>query len=770
MKKMDSKIIRSDYFNCGLNSKECLKILDVPLKTREEEDIIQIVVGDHSGSIESCRLRQGKFYEHVFKTLPGPNQKVTAVEVPPGTGKIFVAVGALALQGYNRKGKQFFRLELNDLTEPILHLKVKWPTDIFVCGHYIYSRFTINASSGSSESGVLQKKDSYISPGRVIAMSVLQLEKDRKKQMILILATEDRLIRILDESTCAFEVETNGMACCLTTIPSANKTVFLYGSSDGRITMIHLKDISTKPLFEWEFPQENSTVTPKAAVECLTVSDSGKELVVGRSDGSIEVWTFDSVLSLDSSEIVSHDSIPVCRFTHNCNESITSVVISRDASLLIVSTFSGSVFGLEWKGMVRRNVSKETVEDARLRIEILREECATIENTLNAERNKYLEATESPQQASRQSSVEAGVSALPTFAIKDSLILQDDASYTLSIEVAVPIDVVILQSDVPIDVIDSEKNSAVVSFSDSDNQEVLLTFRCQSNTTRLEVKIRTVEGQYGNMRAYVISRVTPKIAQLKVYPIKPLSLHKRTYEYVTQESTVKDKCRLEVTGDFSVHEAHNWVLSSLPEVPQKVIQPDEATVYHFKSTLSSTFVSCEVSKGKVVFDSDNVSTISILKDFITRQATSKGVRIEVSISVAVDGISSALIKLFPLIRRLVTYREFNRLHAAVQELSRTEETIAEELTQDLEKDFMDRQHYDMISLDRLLGLITDLVIDEHKLRGKSSKSTLSRIRNRVEDLLAAVESFFAKDVVDQNEAEAFVNLMLSFWSVIDRKS
>ena len=42
---------------------------------------------------------------------------------------------------------------------------------------------------------------------------------------------------------------------------------------------------------------------------------------------------------------------------------------------------------------------------------------------------------------------------------------QGDASYSLSLEVQTSIDNVLLQSDVPVDLLDVEKNSAVVSYS-----------------------------------------------------------------------------------------------------------------------------------------------------------------------------------------------------------------------------------------------------------------------------------------------------------------
>ena len=42
---------------------------------------------------------------------------------------------------------------------------------------------------------------------------------------------------------------------------------------------------------------------------------------------------------------------------------------------------------------------------------------------------------------------------------------KEDASYLLTLEVESPIDTILIQSDVPVDLLDVEKNSAEVSFS-----------------------------------------------------------------------------------------------------------------------------------------------------------------------------------------------------------------------------------------------------------------------------------------------------------------
>ena len=77
---------------------------------------------------------------------------------------------------------------------------------------------------------------------------------------------------------------------------------------------------------------------------------------------------------------------------------------------------------------------------------------------------RYLQAAQSTGPA---------VSAIPKLHINDRFTLsQSDASYLLSLELETPIDNVLLQSDCPIDLLDVEKNSAVVSYSSCDPEVI----------------------------------------------------------------------------------------------------------------------------------------------------------------------------------------------------------------------------------------------------------------------------------------------------------
>ena len=117
-----------------------------------------------------------------------------------------------------------------------------------------------------------------------------------------------------------------------------------------------------------------------------------------------------------------------------------------------------------------RRVSQE----AAARLVKLRSEVEELSGEVGKERERY--------QSQAVSSL-GGMSAIPRLSITDSITLnQTDASYMLSLECQTAIDNVLLQSDVPVDLLDVEKNSAVVSYSSCSPEEgnfLLATYRCQ---------------------------------------------------------------------------------------------------------------------------------------------------------------------------------------------------------------------------------------------------------------------------------------------------
>ena len=113
----------------------------------------------------------------------------------------------------------------------------------------------------------------------------------------------------------------------------------------------------------------------------------------------------------------------------------------------------------------------------------------------------------------------------------------------------------------------------------------------------------------------VIGRICPKTAKLFEYPIKPLSLHQRIHDF--DESRPLN--RLVFTGNFTLSEIHAWFFSALPEVPEN--PPSETSIsLIFGSVLVGTQLKITYCKGNAEVLSDSVSTISVLKEFISKEA------------------------------------------------------------------------------------------------------------------------------------------------------
>ncbi|XP_016087730.1 Bardet-Biedl syndrome 7 protein-like [Sinocyclocheilus grahami] len=245
----------------------------------------------------------------------------------------------------------------------------------------------------------------------------------------------------------------------------------LYGTADGKLGLVQIT--KSGPITSWELDNEKK----KGGVLCIDtfdiVGDGVKDILVGRDDGTVEVYGLDS-----SNE-------PTLRFENVLSESVTSIqggcVGKEMHDEVLATTYTGWVSGLTTE-------PQQMVAGPGDEIKMSREtqgKVAALRAELEQLQVKVLQGREKYQQSSQSSTA---VSSVPVFSINDKFALcQDDASYSLTLEVQTAIDNLLLQSDVPIDLLDVDKNSAVVSFSECDSESngnfLLATYRCQSNTT-----------------------------------------------------------------------------------------------------------------------------------------------------------------------------------------------------------------------------------------------------------------------------------------------
>ncbi|EDV24847.1 uncharacterized protein TRIADDRAFT_25051 [Trichoplax adhaerens] len=704
---MEIELTRSEYIQVGVTSPKTTKILPMA----KEKHGQKVVVADHEGAVTCFQMKRGDA-SIVFKTLPGP--KITRLELGGPLGnvqdRIFVSCGP-EIRGYNKKGKQFLNFDTN-LTESIQTMAV-YGSDLFLCGNYIYNHYRD-----------CKDFNYYLSTDRI--NDTICVPSEQIDDVIPILACQDRVLRVIRDSDLRYQVDISGSPTC--TCLMDPKGEILYGTSDGLFGVVHIGP--TEPLHRWELPNDDN-LGGVLCMESYDLFDDGKnEILVGRDDGLLQIYGYDE----------TGDPEIKCKSTFS--ESITSVAGGRVANVnvneAVVSTYAGWITGISvaqnHQGANGDYMKSATSEENQMKVDLLKSEIEELQVRIARERENY----------QYMASTDNRVSAVPQFSINDKFVLNgDDASYHLTLEVQMPIDNVLLQSDVPVDLLDLDKNSAVVSFSDVDienGNHLLATYRCQANTTRLELKIRSIEGQYGTLQAYITPRCQPKSCQVRQYDVKPLSLHQRI--------SALDESRpfnvLQLSGQFSLAEIHSWINFCLPDMPERA--SGDSVNMAFRSTFLDTQLECRYKKGEGIFRSDNLSTIAILKDVMTKEATKKKINLNISHDINDDSIAHALNIIHPKMEQQLSLAKRVQIIDALKELEVSEggttclsESYREILAnaEQLREEFKKQPS----RLERLSGMITDLYLDTYKFKGQS-------VKNKVPALLELLNHYNLDSLID----------------------
>ncbi|XP_063314314.1 Bardet-Biedl syndrome 7 protein [Pelobates fuscus] len=712
---MDLQLNRMDYLQVGVTSQKTMKLL--PASGRRATQ--KVVIGDQDGIVTCFGIKKSEAVP-VFKTLPG--QKISRLELGGALGtvqeKIFVAAGS-EVRGFTKRGKQFLSFETN-LTESIKAMHISG-SDLFLCASYIYNHYCD-----------CKDQHYYLSGDKISDVICLPVEK--LERITPILACQDRVLRALQGSELLYEVEVPGAPSVLTLNDGnggESGEEILYGTSDGKIGLIQIT--KNLPVPKWEIFNEKK----RGGVLCIDnfdiLGDGVKDLLIGRDDGSVEVYGYDSA------------NEPVLHFEHALTESITSIqggCVGKDGyDEIVLATYSGWVTGLTTEPVYKEAGPGEDIkisQEMQNKIASLRSELEQLQFKVLQERERY-------QQSSQSSTA---VSAVPVFSVNDKFTLnRDDASYSLILEVQMAIDNVLIQSDVPVDLLDVDKNSAIVSFSNCDTETngnfLLATYRCQANTTWMELKLRSIEGQYGTLQAYITPRIQPKACQIRQYQIKPLSLHQRTH--VIDESRPMNT--LSLTGQFSFAEIHSWVVFCLPEVPEKTPVGENITFY-FQNTFLDTQLECSYRKGEGIFKSDNISTISILKDVLSKEATKRKINLNISYDITEESVGHTLKMIHPKLEYQLLLAKKVHLIDALKELQihegNTDFLIPEyrAILEDAEK-LQEEYKKQPAHLERLYGMITDLFIDKFKFKGTNVKTKVPLLLEILDNYdQAALMKFF----------------------------
>ncbi|XP_055676710.1 Bardet-Biedl syndrome 7 protein homolog [Lutzomyia longipalpis] len=709
---MELELTRVDYLDVGVIIPHCMKLIPAEMPKYQQK----LIIGDQEGVIQLISSKKDEIQVH-FKTLPGP--KVTSVQLggAPGTlaDKMFVAMEN-KVHGFSKKGKMFLSFDTN-LTESIKSMFVSG-ADLLVCGNHVYNHYRDCKDVGS-----------YLCGDTIV--DVVALCPNNSNRIITILACSGRVLRILEHCRVRQTIELNSVPTIMH-VPKGLGDKLICGFSDGKVILYKIGHFSMEVSEEVLVDDAEHS----SAVSCINTfdltGDGKEELILGRRDGTLQIYSMkseDNEIDLESRQL----------FIENYNESISSVQGGTFAAVgyaeVVVCTYTGRIFGLTTQCVARSisdNQNSGTMNfpnDTNLRIARLRSEIAELESRVAREREKYQQSTQA---------MSSGLSAIPMLNVNDSMVLcREDASYDLSIEIPASIEYILLQSDVPLELLDVEKNTAVVSFSECNPLSgncLLATYRCQLNTSRVDLKIRTIEGQHGTLQAFITPVLQPKCSQLREYPIKPLSLHVRTHKF----DETRPYSSLTLRGAFSLSEMHSWISHCVPEIPEKLSSGD-TSVLTFENVLIGSLLRCEYKKGEAEFRSDNISTISIIKDVLTREITKKRIKLEISTDMNPNCIGHILKLIEPVLVRHIKMSRDHKLFQALLELDIRGEDDLGVLCKEWREIYMNQKEItqsvgkDRVLVDRFHGFLTDLFIDWNKFRGSNVKSKLQQFVQLLEN-------------------------------------
>ncbi|KAL2713306.1 Bardet-Biedl syndrome 7 protein isoform X1 [Vespula squamosa] len=704
---MTIALSRVDYVSVGVTSRGTTRILP-PTDPKQTQ---KFAVGDHDGILQVFGMKKGEL-QALFKSLPGPkiNKMILGGSMETARDKIFVAYGN-SVKGFTKKGKLFLEFDTS-LLDPISALYVHGP-NLAACARDLYHRYHD-----------CKDADSYLA-GEIL------------HDVVLLPGDNSMVYAILACGDCAVRVLHGTMRPTVLRLPSIPTVLAVYrekevestervllGTIDGRVGLLNLQGNKTLRI-TWLINSMGSEVT---SLDTFELQD-GIDILIGRQDGIVEVFTFPD-----------EDTSPCLRYRYNAGESISTVTGGIIGAIgypeVLVTTYSGRIFGLTTKppGLLEAGQSDTVIAKLKLEIHQLEEKLVEERETTN---------------------FTADPLAPLILAVKHRMALhEEDASYSLSVELDTSIDNILIQSNTPIVLLDVENNSAVVSLSMCNPKEgnfVLATYRCQINTNRLEMRLRTIEGQPGTLQIYVTSQVQPKCCRRISIAIYALSLHKR--QHIDDADTLPGGPfnELKLSGSFTIAEMHAWLSLVLPDVPERPHLYENEAILTYKSSFIGTILKCRYKKGNAIFLGENISSIIILRDILTREATKRKIKLEVFCDVAVGSISrvlelirpqlDAVHELIEKIKILDVLEEFElktnpkeNLCSQYQDLIANEQNIRSQLAKDPE------------ILNRLHGVITDLYVDWERAKGArriNSKFAAEKLNDSLEsrDFLQLLQIF-----------------------------
>ena len=571
-----------------------------------------------------------------------------------------------------------------------------------------------------------------------------------------ILACQDRFIRVVQGSDLYYEASVNGAATVIHRCEGneaarqerghkhAGRKEVLWGTEQGSCGQLFLDGEAVHRGWVLDAKRRGGGGGGVSAIhgEVDITGDGVNEVIVGHDNGSLEVFAMDK------------NEEPQRVYQRDLNEAIQSVqsgCVTTANPELVVHTFSGKVLGFRpgadtqtidgfamGQAQSQEEVNREN-EEMKKAVLRLRVELSTLKHDVELARQAYHAVS------GDLIAVDGPVKVLDKFQLDP-----ESACYKLSLEAPSAMFAVSIHSNVPLDLLDVKDNAAICSRSMPDPQNgtfALATYRVQEATNRLDIKMRAIEGQAGQVRAYVVPRQSPKTCQERVFEIKPLCLHRRATRIDVAD---RPTCELRIQGQFNLDDMHTWIGACLNEVPARAPPGQSELTYDFENVLLSTVLQVTIREGEGVFRSDSITPLALLKEYIAREATNLKMRININYDLSDATVPHFCKIVHPKLLYQLNLTGQAALIEGLKEIKMQEDDLSflsEEYRAilDEEERIVAEIKEQPRQLDYIHGIIKDFFVDWHKFKGFNVKHMLGAIdevldQYSLERLIAIIES------------------------------
>lgn len=797
MAAVDHKLERLDLLSVGANHRNVLKLL--PSKETKKH---RVAVGNDAGVV-TCVFVKKNDVQIIYQNTPPSGQKrqVTSMALGGNEGfkdKLYVAFGE-TITGLKKKGNEFFRFS----TMTNEDVNQMWVQDLLL---WTATDFSMNTFENGANISV------YMASDRINAMAVLPVAAPNVLDTVL--GCEDKFLRIIHDNAIHYEAKAEAAVTSVIDYPAraanslsptavaerdATTACLVYGMSNGTVAQL----LCTAHDIKRGFTVPSGS---KSAISCLLQADLTQngcsDIVLGREDGTIEAYDMttgeaskmfstslgESITALDSGFVVTEQPELVCStysgkvLCFSSKDNFNGLLKLGGGSAAGQDNKPSLVGGMKTGLMSLLSKKKDRRDDPEAKVSAdlaaaasaaasapahtasgiteLTEEISALQRTIAQQHANYAALSGSLIAVDQQIKVKHVWTLLP-----------EEACLLLTVEVPVPIDVLLLQSNVPVILLSDQDINAMMSrtpcgfgaaradgstysrpftsVSDAEKKTVLseglntssqllVTYRCQESINRIQVKIRALEGFRGTLTALVIPKMYPKTCQKIECPIKPLCLHEKVeLDALAHETETRPMNSLVLTGGFSISDMHAWVGLCLDNLPPRLTEDSVQALY--KSTFVGSVLLLDYRKGHASFKSDSMITIALLKETITKEATLKKVLIDVHLELDDKTVFHFLDLLRPQLDHQFLLAKRHALIEPLQEMATHEATT----------DFLSKEHADILAnaeaikkeykdstdhLNFLSDICTALVVDKGRLKGV-------RLGNQVAEVQALLRDY-----------------------------